>query len=65
MLEHGKLKQAAVKLGIGDDNFIEIIEGDVKEGQEVVISETVLKSAKKIRKKYPGDAVRVIKLCLR
>ena len=53
MLEHGKLKQVAVKLGIGDDNFIEIIEGDVKEGQEVVISETVLKSAKKDTQKVP------------
>ncbi|MDN3511874.1 MAG: efflux RND transporter periplasmic adaptor subunit [Candidatus Jettenia sp.] len=39
ILEQGKLRQVAVKLGIGDDHFTQILEGDVKEGQEVVISE--------------------------
>lgn len=39
ILEQGELKQVAVKLGIGDDHFTQVLEGDVKEGQEVVVSE--------------------------
>ena len=47
------MKQVAVKLGIGDDNFTEILEGDVKEGQEAVIGETVPASAAKASQKSP------------
>lgn len=39
ILDNGRLKQVPVKLGISNDNFTEIIEGDIKEDTEVVISE--------------------------
>lgn len=39
ILDNGRLKHVPVKLGISNDNFTEIIEGDVKEDTEVVISE--------------------------
>lgn len=51
--EFGKPKQATVKLGISNDNFSEILEGNVKENQEVVISETVQKSGRKDSQKVP------------
>ena len=53
VLDNGKLKQVAVKLGIGDDSFTEISEGDIKKGQEVVIGETVPISAVKGQQKVP------------
>ncbi len=53
ILDSGQLKQVAVRLGIGDDNFTEILEGDVTEGQEVVIGETIPKSAAKTSQKVP------------
>ena len=54
-LDSGQLKQVAVKLGIGDDNFTEILEGDAKEGQEAVIAETISKSTPKdVTKKSRG-----------
>ncbi|CAG0942196.1 Macrolide export protein MacA [Candidatus Brocadiaceae bacterium] len=53
VLDKGKLKQVAVKLGIGDDSFTEILEGDVKEGQEVVIGETLPKTAEKGQQRVP------------
>ncbi len=43
ILEQGKLKEVFVKLGISDDSYTEILEGDLKEGQEVVIDEVTLK----------------------
>jgi len=39
ILDNGGLKHVPVKLGISNDNFTEIIEGDIKEDAEVVISE--------------------------
>jgi HlyD family secretion protein len=39
ILDHEKLKQVPIRLGIGDDNFTHIAEGDVREGQEVVVAE--------------------------
>lgn len=53
MLENGQLRQVAVKLGISDDIFTEILEGDVKEGQEVVIAETLPVSSAKTSQKVP------------
>ena len=53
VLDSGQLKQVAVKLGIGDDNFTEILESDVKEGQEAVIAETISKSTPKTSQKVP------------
>ncbi|MCF6154788.1 MAG: efflux RND transporter periplasmic adaptor subunit [Candidatus Brocadia sp.] len=53
VLDKGKLKQVAVKLGIGNDSFTEILEGDVKEGQEVVISETLPRATVKGQQRVP------------
>lgn len=53
ILDHGQPKQVAVKLGIGDDNFTEILEGDVNEGQEAVIAEIAPKSTIKATQKVP------------
>ena len=39
VLDNGKLRQVAVKFGIGDDSYTEILEADIKEGMEVVIGE--------------------------
>ena len=58
VLEKGKLKQVDVKPGIGDDGFTEILEGDVKEGQEVVIGETLPKTAEKGQQKVPWGRAR-------
>lgn len=53
ILENGQLRQVPVKLGVSDDTFTEILEGDVKEGQEVVIAETLPKSSAKSSQKVP------------
>ena len=53
VLDNGTLKQVAVKLGIGDDSFTEILEGDVKEGQNVVVGETIPLTAIKGQQKVP------------
>ena len=53
ILDSGQLKQVAVKLGIGDDTFTEILESDVKEGQEAVIAEIAPTSATKATQKAP------------
>jgi HlyD family secretion protein len=58
VVDKGKLRQVSVKLGIGDDNFTEIMEGDVKEGQEVVIGETLPKAVKKDQQRVPWGRVR-------
>ncbi|MDR4507741.1 MAG: efflux RND transporter periplasmic adaptor subunit [Candidatus Brocadiaceae bacterium] len=58
ILENGILKKVSVKLGIGDYNFTEILEGDVREGLEVVISETLPKSIEKGSKKVPWSGSR-------
>ena len=58
ILDSGQLKQVAVKLGIGDDTFTEILEGDVKEGQDAVIGETVPTSAAKTPQKVPWGRAR-------
>jgi len=58
ILDSGQLKQVAVKLGIGDDNFTEILEGDVKEGQDAVIAETIPKSGAKTPQKVPWGRAR-------
>lgn len=44
ILEDEKPKQVEVKLGVSDDNFTEIKEGDVKEGQYVITGEFTPKS---------------------
>ena len=53
ILDSGELKQIAVKLGIGDDTFTEILEGEVKEGQEAVTGEITPTSAAKTSQKVP------------
>ncbi len=58
VLEKGKLKQVAVKLGTGDDNFTEILEGDIKEGQEVVIGETLPKTVERGQQRVPWGRAR-------
>ncbi|NUO08022.1 MAG: efflux RND transporter periplasmic adaptor subunit [Candidatus Brocadia sp.] len=58
VLENGKLKQIAVILGIGDDSFTEILEGDIKEGQEVVIGETLPKTVEKGQQRIPWGRAR-------
>ncbi|MCR4322254.1 MAG: efflux RND transporter periplasmic adaptor subunit [Candidatus Brocadiaceae bacterium] len=58
ILDRGQPKQVAVKLGTGDDNFTEILEGDAKEGQEAVIGETVPTSAAKTPQKVPWGRAR-------
>jgi HlyD family secretion protein len=58
VLDNGKLKQVAVKLGISDDSFTEILEGDVKEGQEVVIGEFLPKTFEKGQQRVPWGRVR-------
>lgn len=47
ILEHGELKEVFVKLGISDDNYTEAIEGDLKEGQEIIVDEVTIKSVLK------------------
>ena len=58
VLDHGKTRQVAVKLGIGDDNFTEIREGAVKEGEEIVVAEIASKSAKKGGQSVPWGGKR-------
>jgi len=58
ILDRGQPKQVAVKLGIGDDTFTEILESDVKEGQDAVIGETVPTSAAKTSQKVPWGRTR-------
>lgn len=53
VLENGKLRRLEIKLGRGNDSFTEISEGDLKEGQEVVIGETVPVTAGKGQQKVP------------
>jgi HlyD family secretion protein len=58
VLDNGKLKQVAVKLGIGDDSFTEILEGDIKEGQDVVFGEILPKTAEKGQQRVPWGRAR-------
>ncbi|OQZ00691.1 MAG: hypothetical protein B6D35_05945 [Candidatus Brocadia sp. UTAMX2] len=58
VLDNGELRRIAVKLGVGDDSFTEISGGDLKEGQEVVVSETVPVTAKKGQQKVPWGRTR-------
>ncbi len=37
ILEEGRLKRVPVKLGLNDENFAELLEGDLREGQQVVV----------------------------
>lgn len=53
VLEHGKLKQAHIQVGVSDDHFTEILGGDVTEGQEVVIAEVSSKTTKKDSQNVP------------
>lgn len=53
VLENGKLRRLEIKLGRGNDSFTEISEGDLKEGQEVVIGETASVTAGKGQQKVP------------
>jgi HlyD family secretion protein len=36
----GKLKPVTLRLGLSDGNYTEVLEGDVNEGQEVVVGST-------------------------
>lgn len=58
VLDKGKLKQVAVKLGISDDSFTEILEGDIKEGQEVVIGEILPRTVEKGQQRVPWGRAR-------
>lgn len=58
VLDKEKLKHVAVKLGIGNDSFTEILEGDVKEGQEVVIGEILPRTVEKGQQKVPWGRAR-------
>ncbi len=58
VLERGKLTQVPVNLGIGDDSFTEILEGDIKEGQEIVIGEILPPTGKKGHQKVPWGRAR-------
>ncbi|MFN3531495.1 MAG: efflux RND transporter periplasmic adaptor subunit [Candidatus Brocadia sp.] len=58
VIDKGKLKQVAVKLGIGDDSFTEILEGDIKEGQEVVIGEILPRTVEKGQQRVPWGRAR-------
>lgn len=44
---HGELQQVPVLLGISDDSYYELIKGDLKEGQEVVVGAASAKEQKK------------------
>ncbi|MGH7433647.1 MAG: hypothetical protein ACREJL_07850, partial [Candidatus Methylomirabilales bacterium] len=35
--DEGRLRGVSVKLGLSDEYFTEVLEGDVKEGQSVVV----------------------------
>ncbi|MGQ3683932.1 MAG: efflux RND transporter periplasmic adaptor subunit [Candidatus Loosdrechtia sp.] len=39
ILEHGKLEEVPVRTGVSNSNFTEVLEGNLKEGQKVVIAE--------------------------
>ena len=41
MLENGELKPASVSLGITDNRNTEIVSGELKEGDQVVIGEAL------------------------
>ena len=41
LLTGGQIKPVSVITGISDGNFIEILEGDTKEGDEIVVESTV------------------------
>jgi len=58
VLDKEKLKHVAVKLGIGNDSFTEILEGDIKEGQEVVIGEILPRTVEKGQQKVPWGRAR-------
>lgn len=58
LLDNGTLKQVPVKLGIGDDSFTEILEGEIQEGWEVVIGEIIPKTAEKGQQKVPWGRAR-------
>lgn len=53
VLDNGKLKQVAVKFGMGDDSYTEILEADIEEGMEVVIGETLPNAVQKGPQKVP------------
>lgn len=53
VLENAKLRRLEVKLGIGNDSFTEIAEGDLKEGREVVVGETVPVTTERGQQKVP------------
>ncbi|HQU31753.1 MAG: efflux RND transporter periplasmic adaptor subunit [Planctomycetia bacterium] len=58
VLDKEKIKHVAVKLGIGNDSFTEILEGDIKEGQEVVIGEILPRTVEKGQQKVPWGRAR-------
>jgi HlyD family secretion protein len=45
ILEHGRLEEVPVKPGISNGNFTEVLEGNLKEGQKVVIAEITPRQA--------------------
>jgi HlyD family secretion protein len=52
ILEDGSLKRVPVTLGVNDENFTEVVEGQLKEGQRVVVG---LASRNESRRSQPGS----------
>lgn len=57
--DKGKLRRIDVKLGVGDDSYTEISEGDLQEGQEIVVGETIPVAAQKGQQKVPWGRSRL------
>jgi len=53
IIEKGKLKRVPVTTGISDGNYTEVVKGDLKEGEEVII-EALTKSGSQPRQVPPG-----------
>ena len=53
IMKYGKPEMVMVKTGISDYDFTEIVEGEVKEGDEVIIAEITDKSAAKSTQQIP------------
>ncbi len=45
ILENGKLRRVPVKIGMSDGTYTELVSGDLKEGQEVVVESLVKRTA--------------------
>ncbi|MCF6150005.1 MAG: efflux RND transporter periplasmic adaptor subunit [Candidatus Kuenenia sp.] len=57
IMKNGKPAKVMIKTGISDYDYTEIIEGEVKEGLEVIVAETTSKSSTKDSRKIPWTRV--------